>query len=132
MLSHILQLAMSIRHTHRTDVITFAEQHFHDHLAITGKFVRFGLDHHAFSDIGDASRLQFRASLYFNQAEAAASPSRNAIQLAESRNINLVQASNFKESLIVSAAHHMSIDRQGYNAHAGLLRSCPTGAQTPA
>ena len=68
---HVLQLAMPVRHTHRTDVVAFHEQHLDDHLAVLGEAGRVRLDFQAFLHNRGTGRLEFVAAFGLEQAQPA-------------------------------------------------------------
>jgi hypothetical protein len=65
----ILQLAVTIHHADRTDVIALGEKEFHYHLPILNKPIAVGLHHHPFLHLRDARGQKLGTALDFHQAQ---------------------------------------------------------------
>ncbi len=66
-----LQVAMSIGHANRANMISLREKQLEDHAAILSQTVRFRRNIHPFFYPRDARRKQFSHPFYLDQTEAA-------------------------------------------------------------
>ena len=85
---HVLQLALAALVAHRAIERMIGEQKFQRRLARLGDLRRLGPHHHALGDRQRTARHQLRHLLHFHQAHAAGGLQRQALPIAEGRDLD--------------------------------------------
>ena len=98
----VLQLAVAVRHTHGTDMVTLGKQQFENLPAVIDDPRGIGYDHHILAGKGDAGGEQLGNTLHLDNTQAAGSALRQAIKMTEGRNGYVVLPGNFKNGFILA------------------------------
>jgi len=116
----VLQIAMTVRHANRANVISFGEEQLQDHHPVLPYPFGIRFDFHPFRHFGDASRKEFITARHFGNAESASPDITQAIQMAKGWNFDSGVRCSLENRVTFLGAHRLAIDCQGFYSHKSL------------
>ena len=102
--------AVAVGHADRTNVVALGQQQLQDHLAVFPELRRVGEDVHAFGGPCDAGRLEFGAAVDLHQAQPAGPRLRQAVEMAEGRDLDAGRTRRGEDRLAVGGRDVSVVD----------------------
>jgi hypothetical protein len=112
---HRLQFALAIHDTSGTDVIALRKKQLNHHFAVFVQPLRFGLNHHAFGNLGNTGGQKSGITFHLNQAKPATATVGQTVQATKGRNIDSGILSGGQDTLGWESADHFIVNGKGDN-----------------
>ena len=107
-----LQFAVAVGDADRADVVALGEEQLQNRAPIAVQALRVGRDLHALGDAGHAGGQQLVGALDLDQAQPAGADGRQAPQVAQGRDEDLVLARDGQDGFILARADVLAVDLQ--------------------
>jgi hypothetical protein len=104
------KLATSVCHTNGTDVISFRQKQFKEHLPILLELFSVGLDHHSFQRLCSAGRHQSSGPFHLHQAKPAGAHRGQSIEMAQGWQVHPVLAASLQKGRSGRSAYVLAVN----------------------